>query len=103
MADEEKRRKSEMPDAQELKEVLSVVSTEIPKLLESISNQMYKPENAESFGKSIATFYKQLKEAGMDDKQAYELTQEYMQNFSLGGMVGKVFQGKKPKLDEDDE
>jgi len=104
MSDEKERRKSEMPDAEELKEVLAVVSTEIPKLLESISTQMYKPENAESMGKSIATFYKQLKDAGMNDKQAYELTQQYMTNFSLGGMIGKVFQGgMKQKLDEDDD
>jgi hypothetical protein len=92
MADEDKK-KSDRPDAEELKEILGVVSTEIPKLLESISNMMYKSENAENFGKSIATFYAQLKAAGMDDKQAFELTQKYMTNFSLGGMIGQVFQG----------
>jgi len=122
MADEEKKRR-DLPDAEQLKEILGVVSTEIPKLLESISTMMYKPENAENFGKSIATFYKQLKDAGMDDKQAYELTQKYMANFSLGGIVGQFFQGHghgpepgfdgdigkkikekmKKALDEDDE
>lgn len=116
MADEEKK-KGDLPDAEQLKEILGVVSTEIPKLLEAISNSMYKPENAENFGKSIATFYTQLKAAGMDDKQAYELTQKYMTNFSLGGMIGQVFQGRGPGedigekirkkmnkgLDEDDE
>jgi hypothetical protein len=96
MADDEKKKKSDRPDAEELKEILGVVSTEIPKLLESISTMMYKPENAENFGKSIATFYGQLKAAGMDDKQAYELTQKYMTNFSLGGMIGQVFQGHDP-------
>lgn len=121
MEDEEKRHNR--PDAAEIKEILGVVSTEIPKLLESISNAMNKPENAESFGKSIATFYTQLKAAGMDDKQAYELTQKYMANFSLGGIVGQFFQGHgqgpgpdygediskkikekmKKALDEDDE
>ena len=92
MADEEKKRHNR-PDAEEFKEIMGVVSTEIPKLLEAISTSMYKPENAENFGKSIATFYGQLKAAGMDDKQAYELTQKYMTNFSLGGMIGQVFQG----------
>jgi hypothetical protein len=94
MADEEKKRR-DMPDAEQFKEIMGVVSTEIPKLLEAISNSMYKPENAENFGKSIATFYGQLKAAGMDDKQAYELTQKYMTNFSLGGMIGQVFQGHR--------
>jgi hypothetical protein len=89
--------------AEELKEVLGVVSSEIPKLLESISNMMYKSENAENFGKSIATFYSQLKAAGMDDKQAYELTQKYMTNFSLGGMIGQVLQGHGPGVDDDED
>lgn len=93
MADDEKRG-SGMPKPEELKEILAVVSTEIPKLLESISNMMYKPENAENFGKSIATFYGQLKAAGMSEQEAYELTQKYMANFSLGGMIGQVFQGR---------
>ena len=93
MADDEKKRR-DIPDAEQFKEIMGVVSTEIPKLLEAISNSMYKPENAENFGKSIATFYTQLKATGMKDEQAYELTQKYMTNFSLGGMIGQVFQGR---------
>jgi len=85
----------EKHDAQEVKEILQVVSAEIPKLLESITNTIYDSKNAENFGKAVAEFYKQMKAAGMDDKQAYELTQKYMTNFSLGGMVGQVFTGRK--------
>ncbi len=121
MADEEKKRRTEMPDPEEFRKIMGIVSTEIPKLLDSISSTMYKQENAENFGKSIATFYKELKAAGMNDEQAYELTQKYMTNFSLGGMIGQVFQGRgrgpdisgdigekikekmKKAMDEDDE
>jgi hypothetical protein len=96
----------EKTDAKEVKEVLEVVSTEIPKLLESISNVIYKSENAEVMGKSIAAFFKQMKEAGMDDKQAFELTQQYMKSFSLGGMISQAIGGgieaSKKKKDEDD-
>ena len=99
MADEEKKRRSEMPDPEQFREIMGVVSTEIPKLLDSISSTMYKQENAENFGKSIATFYSQLKAAGMNDEQAYELTQQYMRNFSLGGMIGQVFRGRGPGSD----
>jgi hypothetical protein len=81
------------PDAKELKEILGVVSTEIPKLLESISNMIYNKDNAENFGKSVAVFYKQMVDAGMDQKQAFELTQKYMANFSMGGMLGQVMGG----------
>ena len=56
----------EKHDAQEVKEILGVVSTEIPKLLEAISSSMYSKENAENLAKSVASFYKSMKEAGMD-------------------------------------
>ncbi len=78
---------------QEVKEILEVVSVEIPKLLESISNVVYKAENAESMGKSIASFYKQMKEAGMTDEQAFEMTQKFMGSFSLGGMISQALGG----------
>lgn len=81
------------PDAKELKEILGVVSTEIPKLLESISNMIYNKDNAENFGKSVAVFYKQMVDSGMDQKQAFELTQKYMTNFSMGGMLSQVIGG----------
>jgi hypothetical protein len=80
-------------DAKEVKEVLEVVSSEIPKLLEAISNAMYTKENAENLGRSVAQFYKQMKDAGMDEEQAFELTEKFMQNFSMGGMIGQVLQG----------
>ena len=83
----------EKHDAEELKEMLSVVSTEIPKLLESISNMIYNKDNAENFGKSVAVFYKQMVDAGMDKQQAFELTQKYLANFSMGGMLGQVIGG----------
>ena len=95
-------------DAKEVKEILEVVSTEIPKLLESISNVIYKAENAEVMGKSIAAFYKQMKEAGMDDKQAYEMTQKFMANFSMGSMIsdmlgGAIKHGMKDDKDDDED
>ena len=105
-------------DAQEVKEILGVVSTEIPKLLDSISNTIYNADKAQEFGKSVAAFFKQMKDAGMDDKQAYELTEKFMANFSMGGMISNIFSGLvggddeigkkinekiKKKLDEDDE
>src|SRR5512136_819362 len=76
-----------MPDAKELKEILNTVSTEIPKLLESIGKVFSNPENANQIGKAVAQFYKELLAAGMNPTQAYELTKEYMSSFSLGGLI----------------
>lgn len=78
--------KSEM-DAKELKEILNTVSTEIPKLLESIGKVFSNPENANQIGKAVAQFYKELIAAGMTTQQAYEMTRDYMASFSLGGLI----------------
>ena len=87
MSDEGKK---EQTDAEELKEVLQVVSTEIPKLLEGITKMMYDTQNAENLGKSVAQFYKQLVDAGMDPKKAAELTEKFMSNMSIGGIIGQA-------------
>ena len=74
-------------DAKELKEILNTVSTEIPKLLESIGKVFSNPENANQIGKAVAQFYKELVAAGMTPQQAYEMTRDYMASFSLGGLI----------------
>lgn len=79
-----------MPDAKQLKEILDTVSTEIPKLLESIGKVLLNPENANSMGKAVALFYKELIAAGMAPDKAYQLTRDFMTNFSLGGMISSA-------------
>ncbi|MBU1158576.1 MAG: hypothetical protein KKE24_04475 [Candidatus Thermoplasmatota archaeon] len=86
---------------QEIKELLQVVGTEIPKLVESIMKTMYNAENAESMAKGVAQFYKSMKDAGMDEKQAYDLTQQFMASFSLGGIISKAVAGRGSRDDCD--
>ncbi len=87
-------------DAEKLKEILAVVSTEIPKLVEAITKTMYNEENAESMAKSVAQFYKSMKDAGMDESQAYDLTKQFMSSFSVGGLISKAFEGGRGGEDE---
>jgi hypothetical protein len=89
-------------DIEKLKEVMSVISVEIPKLLDAISKTMYSPENAQKLGEQTAAFYKKLKEAGMSEEQAFKLTQDYMENFSLGNMIGTVIGSASHRDDHDD-
>ncbi len=77
-------------DVEKLKEVMNVVSTEVPKLIESISKQIYSTENAQKMGTTVAQFYKQMRDMGMGEKEAFELTKQFMADFSLGGMIGHV-------------
>jgi len=90
-------------DIEKVKEVLSVISTEIPKLLESISKQVYSTDNAQKMGVTVAQFYKQLVDAGMGPKEAFELTKEFMKNFSLGGMISQVVGGIPRGRDDIDD
>ncbi|MGQ9588519.1 MAG: hypothetical protein ACUVT7_09105 [Thermoplasmata archaeon] len=83
-------------EVEKLREVMNVVSTEIPKLIESISKQIYSSENAQKMGTTVAQFYKQMRDMGMGEKEAFELTKQFMADFSLGGMIGQVI-GHFPK------
>ncbi len=82
-------------DAQEVKEILEVVSKEIPKLIESLTDILYGEESSAKYGKAIASFYKSLIDSGMTNEQAYELTQQYMSSLNLAGMIGDAIGGDK--------
>jgi hypothetical protein len=76
-----------MPDPEKIKEILNVVSDKVPGLLRELSKILYGPEEAKQYGISVATFYKELIDAGMTDKQAFELTRQYMSTLNIGQMM----------------
>ena len=77
----------EIPDPEKIKEILDVVSEKVPGLLKELSSLLYSAESAKNFAVSAATFYKELKGAGMTDEQAYDLTRQYMSTLSLGQVM----------------
>ncbi len=91
-----------IPDPEKIKEILNVVSEKIPGLLKELSDVLYSPSQAKQFGVAVATFYKELKDAGMTDEQAYDLTRQYMSTLNLGQMV-KGFGHHTGKGHGDDE
>ncbi len=90
-------------DAQKVKEILEVVSEKIPALLNALTDVLYGKESAAKYGQAIAGFYKSLKDSGMTDQQAFELTKTYMSSLDLGGIVGKAVGGKHGHEHEDDD
>jgi len=80
-------------EAEEIKEILEVVSDKVPKLLEEITDALFSPEKAEKFGETVAKFYKSLVDSGMNPDQAFELTQKFMDSSSPGGMIAKALGG----------
>jgi hypothetical protein len=92
----------DITDIEELKEVMKVLSETVPGLLESINKVLYNREEGENYGKAVASFYSALKEAGMDNEQAYKLTREYMSSMSMGGLLSNITGAIHKDRDEDD-
>lgn len=91
MAEEEKKKHG--TDAEEVKQILAVVSEKVPALLSSLADVLYGKEQGAKYGQAVSGFYKSLKDAGMTDDQAYELTKQYMSAMNLGGMIGEAIRG----------
>jgi hypothetical protein len=86
----------EKEDVEELKEVLSVVSKEVPNLIKSIIASVFSEEAGRDMGKAAAAFYKELKEAGIPEEIAVKMTENYVSVFtSLGDVMKKAVSGKK--------
>jgi hypothetical protein len=102
----QEERKDKRMDPENIKELLSVVSTEIPTLIKSIVSTVFSEEAGRNMGKAAAAYYKELKAGGLPDEVAVKLTQEYMQTFtSLGSMIrhGGGGWGKHMHPEEKDE
>ena len=102
MEEHEKRHGKHM-DAEEIKEILTMVSDKIPKLLTSLTDVLYGADQAGKYGKAVAGFYKELKDSGMTDEQAFELTKQYMSSLNLSGMIDKAMSGKKVIVHKDEK
>ncbi len=55
---------------------------------------MFNAEQTAQYAKSVADFYKSLREAGMDEEQAFLLTQQFMDKTNLAAMIQDVLGGK---------
>lgn len=90
----EKMEKKE--DVEELREVLSVVSNQVPALIKGIIGSVFSEEAGRNMGKAAAAFYKGLKEAGMPEETAVRMTENYMSVFtSLSDIMKKAVSGEK--------
>ena len=81
-------RKEKKMDPENVKELLSVVSTEVPTMIKSIMSSVFSEEAGKNMGKAAAAYYKELKTGGLPDDVAVKLTQEYMQTFTN---IGQIF------------
>ncbi|MBS3801893.1 MAG: hypothetical protein KGY65_03995 [Candidatus Thermoplasmatota archaeon] len=87
MNNHKEHRHDEIPDPEKIKEILDVVADRVPGLLRELSSLLYSPESAKQYAQAAAIFYKELKNAGMSESEAYELTSQYLSTLNLGKMM----------------
>ena len=93
---EEEGKKKEKKDVEELREVIGVVSKEVPSLIKGIIGSVFSEEAGRDMGKAAAAFYKQLKDAGMPEETAVKMTENYVSVFtSLGDVMKGAVGGKR--------
>lgn len=80
--------KRERTDAEDVKEVLGAISTEIPSLIKSVLSSVFSEEAGTSMGKAATAYYKELKDGGLPEQVAVKMTEDYMRTFtSIGDML----------------
>ena len=96
MSEKSEKKKTAAEEAEEVRQILSAVSTEVPALIKSIIGAVFSEEAGRNMGRAAAAFYKELKDGGMPDEIAVKMTENYIGVFtSLGDMLKQV--GKKGK------
>ena len=82
-------------DAQNVKEILGVVSSEVPALVKSLLASVFSEEAGKNMGKAAAAYYKELKNGGLPEAVAVKMTEDYMRTFtSLGDMLRSAGRGR---------
>jgi hypothetical protein len=85
----------EKMEPENVREILGVVSSEVPALIKSVLSSVFSEEAGRNMGKAAAAYYKELKQGGMPEEVAVKMTQDYMRTFtSLGDMLRSHGHGK---------
>jgi hypothetical protein len=74
----------------DLRELFSAISDQVPGLLRGLRNVIYSKEAAENMADAVSTFYKKLVDAGIPKDEALDMARGYVLNLReiLGGKGG---------------
>ena len=81
----EKMKSGSPDDPEEIREILNVVSTEVPALIKNIFSALYDPDIAGNFGKGIGSLYKELKEQGLPEDMITKIVLTFSESFNIVG------------------
>ncbi|MHA1772357.1 MAG: hypothetical protein ACTSYL_08080 [Candidatus Thorarchaeota archaeon] len=107
----EERHTKHKEDAEEIREIFSALNESIPTLISGLISSVYSPEAAASMATAIGRFYTKLKEEGIPDELALEMTKQYVSGLDFAKMLemasgesrGKRITIKKSKHDKDED
>jgi len=83
-------------DIEKVAQLMDKIGPMMEDIIEPIKDlitELYSPEKMQTLGKSVAEFYKNLIEAGMDKETTTELTKEYMQSINATKNLMEMLQG----------
>ncbi|MHB0885059.1 MAG: hypothetical protein ACYC41_04180 [Bacillota bacterium] len=80
--DEEKRGRSDNLEqvAEHLPKLFKAMSDSLPEMITKIMRAVYSEEVGHEYGKSVAAFYKAIKESGIPEAEALALSREFIVN-----------------------
>lgn len=87
--------REELSEIEELKGVMEALNQTVPELLSKIMDSIYDKEKDKKLAAGTAEFYKSLKEAGMSEDKAFELTREYMKSRDPTNLIEEALGGVK--------
>jgi len=75
---DEHERRFRRNDPKEIAEIFDNISAKIPGLIRGVLDSLFSPEAAANMGKAVAEFYKTLKEGGIPEQEAIDMTRDYL-------------------------
>lgn len=91
-----------METPEDIAYILDTVSDKVPSMIKGIIGAFFSPEAARDMAKSVAEFRKTLIEGGIPEKEAMEMTREYMQTVTnWKGMMNEAKFGSHHYKDEE--
>jgi len=107
---QERRKPEKLSEAEELKEIFGALNESIPKLISGLIGSVYSPEAAGNMATAIGQFYTKLKEEGIPEEMALDMTKKFVGALDFQKMMSLVTNeastGRRSKhrdYDEDDD
>jgi hypothetical protein len=91
----------EKMDPKDIAELMDSISTKIPTLIKGVMESFYSPETATQMGRAVAEFRKALLEGGIPEREAMEMTRQYMSTLTNLSKVMRSAEGRHHNEEED--